>query len=69
MCVSTQSSKSIQYFNLINTIQQVVSTFGTMAVVHWILDKILLSNEQSLGYLHVYNTQIVPDTQVISEIA
>jgi len=40
-----------------------------MAVVHWIPDKILLSNEQTLGYLHVYNTQNVADTRLVSGIS
>jgi len=69
MGVSTQLFKLIQCYNLQNKIQYVISTFCMMAVVHWIHDKILLSNEQSLGYLHVYSTQIVTDTRLISEIA
>lgn len=69
MGVSTQLFKSIQYYNLLNKIQQVIFTFGMMAVVHWIHDEILFSNEQSVGYLHVYSTQLVPGTRLISEIA
>lgn len=40
-----------------------------MAVVHWMRYKILLSNEEILGYLHLCNTQNVPDTRPVSGIA
>lgn len=40
-----------------------------MAEVHWMRDKILLPNEQIPGYLHVYNTQNVPNTRPVSGIA
>lgn len=40
-----------------------------MAEVHWIRYNILLPNKQIPGYLHVCNTQNVPDTRLVSGIA